>query len=72
MKLAALIAGWAALGAPSIDFEATDLTVPEPHLVRLELAARGSGVEVGSYGVRTRDEGTELPGLISREPPHSH
>lgn len=66
MKLAALIAGWAALGAPSIDFEATTVTVPEPHLIRLELAATGAGVEVGSYGIRTRDEGMTLPGLMPR------
>ncbi|MBD3293178.1 MAG: hypothetical protein GF393_09655 [Armatimonadia bacterium] len=66
MKLAALMAGWAALGAPSIDFEATRLTVPEPHLVRLELAAASSGVEIGSYGVRTRDEGVALPGIRPR------
>ncbi|MGI5819645.1 MAG: hypothetical protein ACOX9R_16295, partial [Armatimonadota bacterium] len=67
MKLAALMAGWAALGAPAIDFEVAQLTVPRSHEVRLELSATGEGVEVGSYGVRTRDSGGEpLPGLLPR------
>ncbi|MFP4250376.1 MAG: sialidase family protein [Armatimonadota bacterium] len=71
MKLAALIAGWAALGAPSIDFQSAELTIPEPHLVRLELAATGSGAEVGSYAVRTREAGGEgLPGLTPRGDHH--
>lgn len=65
MTLAALIAGWATLGAPIIDFEVARLTIPEPHLMRLEMAAVGAGLEVGSYGVRTRDEGVSLPGLAA-------
>ncbi|MFW5869008.1 MAG: sialidase family protein [Armatimonadota bacterium] len=67
MKLAALIAGCAALGAPSIDFQTARIVFPEPHLARLELAATGSGVEVGSYGVRTREAGeVDLAGLRPR------
>lgn len=67
MKLIALLAGCAALGAPLIDFQTTDVSTPQPHIVRLELAATGSGVEVGSYGVRTREEGDPgLPGVRPR------
>ncbi|MGM0491579.1 MAG: sialidase family protein [Armatimonadota bacterium] len=67
MKLAVLMAGCAALGAPSIDFQTAKLTIPEPHRLRVELAATGSGVEVGSYGVRTREaDGDSLPGLRTR------
>lgn len=66
MKLAALMAGWAALAAPSVEIQSARLSFPEPHLLGIELSAIGAGVQVGSYGVRTREDGVILPGLMAR------
>jgi len=51
----------------SITIEKAEVTFPAADTVRLEVAAVGKGVKVGSYGVRTMTKDSPLPaGFISR------
>lgn len=42
-----------ALGAPSIRIERAEVAFPSPDTLRLDIAAAGEEIEVGSYGLRT-------------------
>ena len=47
--------------APSIRIEKTEVEFPSDSRVRLNLAAVGEGIEIGSYGVRTLAEDAPPP-----------
>jgi len=57
-------AGGAVAAAPTIRIERAGLSFPEPGVLRIEVAAVGEGVAVGSYGMRTvLEDAPPLPGL---------
>ncbi len=65
LSFGAVLAGMIVMGAPSIEIGRADVTFPEPQLVRIEVAAVGDGVEVGSYGLRQVEKLAEpLPGFV--------
>lgn len=61
IDFAALLVAGAVTGAPSIRIEKATLSFPSPRTLRIEVAAVGEGVAVGSYGLRTAAEDTPTP-----------
>lgn len=69
--LAAALIGSLRIGRPtcaaSIEFTKTQLDVTREDAFRLSLAAKATGIKVGSYGLRTMEQAvTRLPGFVAR------